>query len=73
MTTAVSPSSPVSLGQALLYPVRVLVQTLDWVRECNRITSEYVQTSHKTDGRLAMSGLTREDIPSDIIRRSDLF
>ncbi|MBB94978.1 MAG: hypothetical protein CML68_10295 [Rhodobacteraceae bacterium] len=61
------------LGHTLLSPVRHLVQTIEWIRECNRIGNEYEQMSHMSDSRLSMAGLKREDIPTDIIRRSDLF
>lgn len=67
-----SPSHP-GLGHTLLSPVRALVLAIEWIRECNRMASEYVQMSHRSDARLAASGLTREEIPGDIVKRSGLF
>ena len=70
----VTTSTPrTGLGHTLLSPVRVLARAMDWIRECNRMGSEYVQLSHKTDARLAKLGLTRQDIPADVLRRSALF
>ncbi|WP_428928818.1 hypothetical protein [Marinibacterium sp. SX1] len=70
----VTTSTPrTGLGHTLLWPVRVLARAMDWIRECNRMGSEYVQLSHKTDARLAKLGLTRQDIPADVLRRSALF
>ena len=41
------------LGHTLLSPVRHLVQTIEWIRECNRIGNEYEQMSHMSDSRLS--------------------
>ena len=55
----VTTSTPrTGLGHTLLSPVRVLARAMDWIRECNRMGSEYVQLSHKTDARLTIQEST---------------
>ena len=73
MAYIASTPARVGLGHTLLSPVRILVRGIEWLRECNRMASNYVQMSHMTDSRLAQSGLTRQDIPGAVRKAAGLF
>ncbi len=73
MAYIASTPARVGLGYTLSSPVRILVRGIEWIRDCNRMASEYVRLSHMTDSRLAKMGMTRQDIPAAVRKSSDLF
>jgi len=73
MASFVSHTSPVGFGHVLLSPVRALVTVIEWIREANRMASEYTQLSHKTDAQLTKAGISREELPRAIVCRANVF